>query len=92
MPAGTQQSIEMKGLRLGRHMCREHGKSRPEGQHVRDPVRSPASPEQAPAMPASQPAADRSTSPFAQLPKSLASPTGVLLLTKFTVNSWELAP
>ena len=73
-------------------MCREHGKSRPEGQHVRDPARSPASPEDSSAMPASQSAADGSTSPFAQLPKSLASPTGVLLLTNLAVDSWEVAP
>ena len=73
-------------------MCREHGKSRPEGQHVRDPARSPASPDDSSATPASQSAADGSTSPFAQLPKSLASPTGVLLLTNLAVDSWEVAP
>ncbi len=59
---------------------------------MRDPARSPASPEGSSAMPASQSAADGSTSPFAQLPKSLASPTGVLLLTNLAVDSWEVAP
>ena len=63
--------------------------SRPQQQHVKDLCRSPALPDEAPALPASQSAADRSTSPFAQLPKSPVSPTGVLLLTDPTADPWE---